>query len=104
MGAPISTTDVFNILDSVSVNDIGYVTGNVLFLGANQVSPNGANGTTGTAQTTNTLTNQTVNWDPDFRGDTAFPNQISTGLGPVGLRINGLPFGAAHHCCSRGVL
>jgi PEP-CTERM motif-containing protein len=91
--APISVTNVFDILDSVSVNDIGLVTGNVLFLGSNQVSPNGANGTTGTAQTTNTLTSQTLNWNLGFRGDTAFPNQISTGLGPVGLGANGFPFG-----------
>lgn len=91
---PISATDVFNILDTSSVNDIGFVTGTVLFLGANQVSPNGANGTTGTAQTINTLTNQTVNWNLGFRGDTAFPNQISTGLGRVVIPPNGLPFGA----------
>src|SRR6185503_13831620 len=91
--APISVTNVFDILDSVSVNDIGLVTGNVLFLGSNAVSPTGANGTTGTAQTTNTLTNQIVNWNLGFRGDTAFPNQVSTGLGPVGLGANGFPFG-----------
>src|ERR1700720_2876050 len=66
--APISAANVFDILDSVSVNDIGLITGNVLFLGANEVSPNGANGTTGTAQTTNTLTNQTINWNLGFRG------------------------------------
>jgi hypothetical protein len=75
--APISVTNVFDILDSVSVNDIGLLTGNDLFLGSNQISPTGANGTTGTAQTTNTVTNQIVNANLGFRGDTAFPNQVS---------------------------
>ncbi len=79
--APITVTDVFDILDVSSMNDIGFRTVPVLFVGANQVTPNGTNGTTGTAQTTSTLTGTTVTISLPFRGDTAFPNQISTGLG-----------------------
>src|SRR6266851_4386091 len=78
---PVSVSDVFSILDHSSVNDLGFQTVPVLFVGANQVTPNGSLGTTGTGQTTNTLTNQPVNINLVFRGDTAFPNQISTGLG-----------------------
>lgn len=78
---PVSVTDVFNILDFSSLNDLGFQTVPVLFVGANQVTPNGSQGTTGTGQTTNTLNNQTVNINLGFRGDTAFPNQISDGLG-----------------------
>jgi len=74
-------TDVFNILDHSSPNDLGFQTVPILFIGANQVTPRGSQGTTGTGQTTNTLTNQTANVNLAFRGDTAFPNQISTGLG-----------------------
>ena len=41
---------VFLVLDSESVNTLGIRAGDNLFLGANQVVPNGKDGTRGTAQ------------------------------------------------------
>jgi hypothetical protein len=77
----ISVSDVFDIIDSEQVNDIGVRAGDNLFFGANTVAPNASQGTTDMAQSINTLTGQTVTVPLVSGGSTAFPNQISDGLG-----------------------
>lgn len=85
---PITVTNVFNILDTISPNDVPFVAppGTTIFFGSNSVIPNGSHlvvpggppDTTGSAQTTNLSTGTTFTRDPlRFTGDTAFPNQIS---------------------------
>jgi hypothetical protein len=52
----------------------------IYFFGANSVTPNASQGTTGVAQTFDTSTGQTVTVPLVSVGSTAFPNQISDGL------------------------
>jgi hypothetical protein len=59
-----------------SVNDFGAPTGQFLFIGADNVTP--ISGTTGTATSSD---NSYLKYNLPFHGNTAFPNQISTGTG-----------------------
>jgi hypothetical protein len=84
---PITVTNVFDILDTISPNDVPFVAppGTTMFYGSNSVIPNGSHlvvpggppDTTGSAQTMR-ISNGTIVTTPlSFTGDTAFPNQIS---------------------------
>src|SRR5271168_3186599 len=78
--SPITDNNVFDILVNNSINNEGFPVGLGLYFGARDVTPNGQNGTTGSGQTTNTITNQVVTEPLTFLGDTALPNEISTGV------------------------
>lgn len=84
--ATISVSDVFLALEQASVNDLGASTAPVLFIGADHVVPNGFNGTTGVA----TSSDGSIS---DYRllntASTAFPDQISTGIGAHAIPYNG---------------
>jgi PEP-CTERM motif len=86
--ATISVTDVFQILEQASVNDTGASTSPVLFIGANTVVPNGFNGTTGTATSSD---GSYSNYPLLNTASTAvgFQNQISTGIGAHAVPYNG---------------
>jgi hypothetical protein len=75
--APITVDGVFNFLTVSSVNTIGRSTVPVINFGANTVLPNGAAGTTGSAQTTNLATGVPVIRPVSFVGSTLIPNQFS---------------------------
>ena len=96
---PLTVSNVFNILDTISPNDVQSVapTGTTIFFGSNAVSPSGNHvlvpggppNTTGSGQTTNLTTGATFTKDPlPFTGDTAFPNQISDRI-PDNLDLRG---------------
>jgi hypothetical protein len=101
---PITATNVFDTIYSESTNDLGLFAGTGIYFGAKNVAPNGSHDvtsstppdSTGTATTTytgsgisipnqsgggfTTISNgQTVSWVLGFHGNTAFPNEISTG-------------------------
>jgi hypothetical protein len=84
--ASLSVTDAFQILEQASVNDTGASTKEVLFIGANQVVPNGNNGTTGVATSSDL---SIINHPLLNLSSTAFPNQISTGIGADAILYNG---------------
>src|SRR6266478_5554037 len=73
---PITVSGAFDILDVRSVNSVGSATGTRIFFGANTVIPNGAAGTTASAQTVNLTTGQPVTQSLPFVGSTAIPNQF----------------------------
>lgn len=104
IAATITATDVFETIYTGGTNNLGLFDGTGIYLGARDVTPNGSHivtsttppDSTGTATTTYTgtgitiagspgvapttiSTGQTVNWVLAFRGNTAFPNEISTG-------------------------
>jgi hypothetical protein len=85
--ATISVNDIFQILDQASLNDTGASTVPVLFIGADDVVPNGnaPNGTTGVA----TSPSSPVAYPLLNESSTAFPNQISTGIGAKAVPYNG---------------
>jgi hypothetical protein len=84
--ATISVSDAFLALEQASVNDIGASTAPVLFIGADDVVPNGFNGTTGVA----TSSDSSISNHPLLNtASTAFPNQISTGIGGDAIPYNG---------------
>jgi hypothetical protein len=75
----LTATDIFLAIDLSSVNDVGFLTGEHLFMGADQVGPPSLfAGTTGT--TTSADGSYTDRRLP-AHGSTAFPAQISTGIG-----------------------
>lgn len=77
----VTAVDVFDIIDSETLNDINATVGNNLFFGANTVLPNASAGTTGTAQIINPATGQIIETVPLLStGSTAFPNQFTDGL------------------------
>lgn len=83
--ATISVTDVFLALEETSVNDVGFSTAPVLFLGADDVVPNGFT-TTGVA----TSFDGSISNHPLLNNSsTAFPNQISTGIGADAIPYDG---------------
>jgi PEP-CTERM motif len=86
--ASISVNDIFEILDQASVNNTGASTSPVLFIGADDVVPNGnpPNGTTGIATSTSTP----IAYPLFNQSSTAFLNQISTGIGANAVPYNGL--------------
>jgi hypothetical protein len=75
----LTATDIFLAIDLSSVNDVGFLTGEHLFMGADQVGPGILfPGTTGTATSADgSYTDRRL----PAHGSTAFPAQISTGLG-----------------------
>ncbi len=84
--ATISASDVFLALEQASVNDVEYSTAPVLFLGADDVIPNGFNGTTGVATS---FDGSNSNYPLLNTASTAFPNQISTGIGAHAIPFDG---------------
>ena len=84
--ATISATDVFLALEQASVNDFGFSTAPVLFLGADNVVPNGFNGTMGLATS---FDGSISNYHLLNTASTAFPNQISTGIGAHAIPYDG---------------
>ena len=85
-GAAISASDVFLALEQASINDTGDSTTPVLFIGADNVVPNGSNGTTGTATSSDLSIS---NYSLLNTASTAFPNQISTGIGAHAIPYDG---------------
>ena len=83
----ISVSDIFEILEQASVNNTGASTSPVLFIGADDVVPNGNSGTTGVATFPAGSITPTLSYPLLNRSSTAFPNQISTGIG-----ANAIPF------------
>jgi len=84
--AAISASDVFLALEQASINDTGDSTTPVLFIGADNVVPNGSNGTTGTATSSDLSIS---NYRLLNTASTAFPNQISTGIGAHAVPYDG---------------
>jgi hypothetical protein len=84
--ATISVSDVFLTLEDASVNDVGASTTSVLFIGADNVVPNGSHGTTGFATSSD---HKYSNYALLNTASTAFPNQISTGIGAHAVPYNG---------------
>lgn len=73
---PITVDNIFNFLDSRSANSAGWTAGERITFGANDVTPNGADGTTGTATQTATSITKQLPWRPF----TIFPNQFSNSV------------------------
>jgi len=72
--APITVTDPFAFRENESANSVGFLPGDLLFLGAQSVVPNGNNGTTGVA-TQNNFTKPLT-----FYNFTVAPNQFAAGI------------------------
>jgi hypothetical protein len=72
--APVSITTPFMNLESLNFNSLGITRGTYLRVGANAVTPNGRDGTTGVASTTNTITNQAVSRNIRFDPGPTIPN------------------------------
>jgi hypothetical protein len=83
--ATISATDVFLALEETSVNDVGFSTAPNLFLGADDVIPNGFT-TTGVATSSD---GSIANHFLLNVSTTAFPNQISTGIAGDAIPYDG---------------
>ena len=77
LATPITITTPFMNLENRAVNSLGFGVGQFVRFGANSVVPNGANGTTGVAVSTNQVTNAPIkfNLNPDFAPAT--PNFFS---------------------------
>ena len=86
--ATISVNDIFQILDQASVNDTGASMKPVLFIGADDVVPNGnpPNGTMGVATSSDGSVSNHLLLN---QSSTAFPNQISTGIGADAIPYTG---------------
>jgi hypothetical protein len=86
-GSPgtIFACDVFLALEDASVNDIGASTSPVLFIGADNVVPNGFT-TSGFATSSD---NSIINHPLLNASSPAFPNQISTGIGSDAVPYDG---------------
>jgi hypothetical protein len=82
----ISATDNFLIEEIASINNTGDATTPVLFIGSNNVVPNANNGTTGTATSSD---GSITNYSLLNTSSTAFPNQISTGIGGHAIPFDG---------------
>lgn len=67
--APVTISTPFFNYENDAINSLGFSSGQFLRFGANSVVPNGANGTTGVATTTNlvsgALVSRTINYTPD---------------------------------------
>lgn len=86
--ASISVNDIFEILEQASVNNTGASTSPVLFIGADDVVPNG-NGPSGTTGVATSYDGSIVSHILLNQSSTAFPNQISTGIGTDAIPYTG---------------
>src|SRR5204862_4354918 len=71
---PISVGDPYLQLYNVAVNSDGFASGQLIRFGAGSVVPNGANGTTGFATTTNLSTGAVVTRTINFTPSPVSPN------------------------------
>lgn len=71
---PVTITTPFMNYENRAINSLGFSTGQVVRFGANSVTPNGSDGTTGLATTTNTVTSTTVTRTINFVPSPVSPN------------------------------
>jgi hypothetical protein len=74
---PITVTGTFISLDHRSANTLNFGGGELIFMGANSVVPNGLNGTTGVATTVSLTTGQTITRTIFSESTTASPNMMA---------------------------
>jgi len=77
---PLTVGAPYLVLRDVAENDIGITTGERIEFGDTSVVPNGNNGTTASAQTTNLSTGAPVTEALPFVGSTAIPNQFDRSI------------------------
>ena len=77
---PLTVGAPYLLLRDVAENDIGIATGERIEFGDTSVVPNGNNGTTASAQTTNLSTGAPITEALPFVGSTAVPNQFDRSI------------------------
>jgi hypothetical protein len=91
LATPITVSGAFLQYENLGPNPLNFTVGQNIRYGANSVVPNGSNGTTGTATTTNLSTANTINRNISFFPSPVTPNFFvgtlaicTTGCTPTG--------------------
>jgi hypothetical protein len=77
---PVTITTPFLNYENRAINSLGFTPGQFLRFGANSVVPNGTNGTTGLATTTNLSTGLTVSRTINYAPSPIIPNFFSRNI------------------------